>query len=885
MIIRDTKLHPPAERGPWVARPRLLHRLRGSGDASLTLVGAPAGFGKTVLMAQWSRRLAEQGEASAWLSLDFQDNDENVFVAHLEAALRPWLASRGVLVETLRSSPILLIDAVVAEICQMTAALAQPLTLFLDDLHLIENPAVIGIVERLVLDGRMHLVIATRTVPPMSLARLRLSGRLVEIGVEELRFDRGDADLFLTNRLGAGLAPDLLDLMVSKTEGWAAGLQLATLQLAAGETLAGFSGGGREVTEFLMQEVFGVLDAGLQDFLMQTSVLERFSAESCVTILRLAEAETMIAAVEARQLFIVRLDNEGRWYRYHHLFRDFLRRQFEKRNPAAIAPLHLAAAEWYLREEVAAEAVCHTLAAGDDRRAAAIVERCALPMIADCRFRDIEELLAQLPRRIVNERIRLQFAIIWISVHSSQTRRATAALARAYTLLEADPDRAGDSGTLPPTSIANELAVLDAAVASTCERFEEARDKARAALKALPVSAWFLRAVAYNIIGCNDYALGDMQAARSAVTAALAAHHRSGSILGLVLCNCYLAAIERSAGRPDLARDVLNAAIAAASEQLGPGSYGEALAKTMLMDIAYETGDIAEALRLLEDIRPLIEGAVVILSPIVSVPAYARLLHHHGRGEDALAILADVEATADRIYLRLAAVILHERVRLLLSAGRIAEARSCIDRFRIERGDAAPAIILEFAVLAEARILLAEKRLAEARVLLERLIPPLRAGERSRRLMVALLLFARCCTGSESRTALAQALRIAWRGRFQRLLLDEGPNLAASLAPALSDLAAEDPAIAEFARQLLAALEAEGAGLPATAKGPADSLTPREIEVLTRLCAGASNRNLADDMALSEPTVKWHLKNIFGKLGVSNRVQAVRKAQEVGLVE
>ncbi len=884
MIIRDTKLHPPAERGPWVARPRILYKLRGNGDALMTLVSAPAGFGKTVLMAQWSRRLAEQGEGSAWLSLDLQDNDENIFVAHLEAALRPWVPSRGALVETLRSSPILLVDAVIAEICRMTAALSQPLTLFLDDLHLIENVAVIGIVERLVLDGGMHLVIATRTVPPLSLARLRLSGRLIEIGVEELRFDAGDADRFLTERLGAGIAPDLLELVVSKTEGWAAGLQLATLQLAAGETLAGFSGGGREVTEFLMQEVFGVLDAGLQDFLMKTSVLERFSAESCATILRLAGTETMIATVETRQLFIVRLDTEGRWYRYHHLFRDFLRRQLEKRHPTAIAPLHLAAAEWYLHQDAAAEAVRHTLAAGDDRRAAGIVERCALPMIADCRFRDIEELLAQLPRKIVNERIRLQFAIIWISVHSSQTRRATTALARAYTLLEAEPDRAGDSGTLPPTSIANELAILDAAVASTCERFEEARDKARAALKTLPVSAWFLQAVAYNIIGYNDYALGDMHAARAAVTSALAAHHRSGSILGLVLCNCYLAAIERSAGRPDLARDVLNAAIAAASEQLGPGSYGEALAKTMLMDIAYETGDIPEALRLLEDIRPLIEGAVVILSPIVSVPAYARLLHHHGRNEDALAILTHVETTADRIYLRLAAVILHERVRLLLLAGRNIEARASADRFRIERGDAGPSIILEFAVLAEVRVLLAERRAAEARALLESLIPSLRAGERSRRLMMALLLISRCKDGQESREALTEALRIAWRGRFQRLLLDEGMGLATSLGSALPELSVRDPAIADFASQLLAALEAEGANATVVSKDQAQPLTPREMEVLTRLCAGASNRSLADEMALSEPTVKWHLKNIFGKLGVSNRLQAVRKAQEAGLV-
>jgi LuxR family maltose regulon positive regulatory protein len=879
MMIRETKLQPPIERVPWVARPRLVQKFRRNDQAALTIVCAPAGFGKTVVMAQWLRDLSESGRPSAWLSLDARDNDESVFVAHLHAALRPWISDRSALVETLHSSPVVVIEAVVADICRTTSALSERVTLFLDDLHLIENPAVERIVEQLVADAGLHLVIATRSVPSLSLGRLRMLGKLAELSADDLRFDLAGANLFLAKKLGTDPAPDLLKVMVSKTEGWAAGLQLASLQLAAGDTLASFSGGGREVTEFLMQEVFGILDKNLRDFLLKSALLERFSAESCRTILRCPDAEVIIAEIEARQLFIVRLDREGRWFRYHQIFRDFLRRQLERQMPLEIASLHLAAAEYFLNQGAAADAVRHTLLAGDEKRAAGIVEGCALPMIADCRFREIEELLAQLPRKIVSERIRLQFTLIWISVHSSQTRRGTTALARAYALLEADPDCGSDRGTMPPASISIELAVLDAAVASTCERFQEARDKARAVLRLLPVSAWFLQAVAYNIIGYNEYALGNIQAGRNAVLLALQAHGRSGSVLGLVICNCYLAAIERSAGRPDLARNYLKAAIDASREQLGPGSYGEALAKTMLMEIAYETDDIPQAESLLEGVRPLIEGAVVVLSPLVSVPAYARLLQYRGRNEDALALLARVDAGEDRIYLRLAAVTLHERVRLLIAIDRIAEARSALDHFCAEMSDGLPEVAMEFVSLSQARVLLAEKKAMQAREILEDMIPSLRASGRCRRLLLALLLLARCAPDREM-PCVVEALRIAWTGGFQRLLIDEGPTLLARVRALAASILAEDNAIGEFALRLLAGREPTSD----TGRASADSLTPRETEVLKHLCAGVSNRDLADELELSEPTIKWHLKNIFGKLGVTNRVQAVRRAQEVGLL-
>lgn len=879
MTVRDTKLLPPMERVPWITRPRLMQRFRQDEHAVLTVVCAPAGFGKTVIMAQWCKALSVSGRPSAWLSLDQRDNDENVFVAHLEAALRPWIVGRSALVETLQSSPVVVLDAVVAEICRAASALTEPVTLFLDDLNIIENPIVERFIDQLVAEGGLHLVIASRIVPALSLGRLRMLGGLTEFGADDLRFDLDDADRFLADMLGLDPEPDLLKMIVSKTEGWAAGLRLASLQLAAGETVAGFSGGGREVTEFLMQEVFGALDEGLRDFLLKSALLERFSAESCRAILRCHNAEAMIAAIETRQLFIVRLDGEGRWFRYHQIFRDFLRRQFERQAPLTIAPLHLAAADWFLDQGAAADAVRHTLLGGDDKRAAGIVESCALPMMADCRFREIEELLAQLPQKTVNERIRLQFAIIWISVHSSQARRGTAALARAYALLEADPDCGADRGTLPPTSVKIELAILDAAVASTCERFEEARDKANAALRFVPVSAWFLQAVTYNVIGYNEYALGNIDAGRRAVLSALHAHGRSGSILGLVICNCYLAAIERSAGRPDLARNYLTAAITASREQLGHGSYGEALAKTMLMDIAYETGDIAEAESLLESVRPLLEGGVVVLSPIVSVPAYARLLQYRGRNDEALALLSRVDAGEDRIYLRLAAVTIHERVRLLIALDRGAEARSVLDHFCAELPDTVAAVIMEFVNLAKARVLLAHDKAGEARGVLEVLIPALRIEGRSRRLVLALLLLARCGAGHEM-PCLLEALRIAWTGGFRRLLADEGSVLLTRLKALAVGIRAEDPVIGEFAQGLLANCETAPA-----AQASADGLTAREAEVLRRLCTGATNRDLASELQLSEPTVKWHLKNIFGKLGVSNRLQAVRRAQDVGLLQ
>ncbi|WP_245482606.1 LuxR C-terminal-related transcriptional regulator [Mesorhizobium sp. M7A.F.Ca.ET.027.03.2.1] len=500
----------------------------------------------------------------------------------------------------------------------------------------------------------------------------------------------------------------------------------------------------------------------------------------------------------------------------------------------------------------------------------------------------MRQLLALLPRTLIDQRIRLQLVVLWLAVHSSQPEIAQQTLSNARKLVEAGPADGSDPGTMTGTTIKAELVVLAAAVHSTLEQFDQARDTALAALRVIAPDAWFMEGATANVIGYNLYALGDLEGARAAIDAARRAHERSGSLLGVTIANCYMAVIERSAGRLPAAERLLRNAIIEARARIGANSYAEALAGTLLAELAYETNASGEALTLVENLGPQIEGAAVIVYPLASVPTYARVLQLTGRTEAALDMLERVyQRVRGTVYRRLASMIVHDRIRVLLDQSRNVEARALLAEHRGEGTEASMVITTanEFEFFAEGRLLTAEKSYAAAARIFDELLVRTKSSGRMRRHILALILRAKAVSAThDQRVAdryLLEALRLAQPSGFIRSFVDEGRPVVEGLRRLRAAQAKTDPALSAYATRIIDAAQAMPVATSKLAAPAAEKeqLTQREAELLRYLTEGMSNRDIALALSVSETTVKWHLKNIFGKLAVSNRVQAVRAAQ------
>jgi LuxR family maltose regulon positive regulatory protein len=406
-----TKLHVPRTRRGLVARPRLVERLTLGLQGELTVVCAPAGFGKTALLADWARH---GGERVAWLSLDAGDNDPSRFWRHVAAALggvRDGVGQR--LGPLLGPPPPRSFEAVVTTLVNGLAAAPGELVLVLDDYHLIDSAAVHQSLGLLVehLPPGLRMVLASRSDPPLSLARLRARGQLVEVRAAELRFNRQEAAALLRGAVGTELPESTVSALTARTEGWAAGLQLAALSLRGREDVAGFvaafSGSHRYVLDYLAEEVLDRQPQRLREFLLETSILERLSGPLCDAVTDRSDSQQLLEEVERANLFLVPLDEVRGWWRYHHLFADLLRARLGQERPERLPVLHHAAAAWHEQHGPVDDAIGHALAAGDAAWAARLVERHAAATLARGEGATVSRWLARLPDQVVRARPRL----------------------------------------------------------------------------------------------------------------------------------------------------------------------------------------------------------------------------------------------------------------------------------------------------------------------------------------------------------------------------------------------------------------------------------------------------------------------------------------------
>ncbi len=912
--LLTTKLFLPPARASLVPRPRLTALVADGLSRPLTLISAPAGFGKTTLLAEW--RAAEPGRAFplAWLSLDSEDNDPGRFLEYLIAAMAPIRPGFGDMPLALLRSPQpppeqAILQHLIAEWSQP----APPFALVLDDYHVIKNRAIHEAVTFL-LEHRppaLHLVILTRADPfGLPLARLRVRDHLTEIRAADLRFTTQEAAAFLNQTMGLNLTPADVAALEARTEGWIAGLQLAALSMLRrtdrSDFVRAFTGSHVYIAEYLVDEVLHQQPDAVRDFLLQTSILDRLNGPLCDAVTAGAEGQDRLQRLFNANLFLVALDDEQRWFRYHHLFADLLRARLDQAYPELTRALHARAAAWLDRNGFTVEAVNHALAAGDHAQAARLVEANTSRLLARGELHALTSWIEALPAEVRRTRP-------WLCVHQAYVLAFAGRLAEVQPLLD-------QALATPEVGPASESAALRGAVAAVgamtavmAGRDVEALALASRARDWLPPDDLWDRATAAWATGYAQRSLGRLAESGAAFEEQIHLARTLGNVWTLVTGLTDLAQVVRTQGRLRPARQLFETALAEAGRQ-GARSLGYiARMEAGLAGVLLEQNELEAAGRLLAEAL-----AHTWQWPNPNHLAYAHALQARvqlARGELQNAWVsigaADqvrANATLTRTLRRMVETEL-VRVWLALRAagGRLAagdplagQAGALVNDWRQDLTSATDTLDenAELAALMLARASLADGQIEAALSLLDRVAASAPAAGRIGTEISALVLAATArqryaASGApaddQAATALAAleaALRLAEPGGYLRVFLDEGRPMQMLLARWLAQAGANP--LRSYATHLLSQMEAEPpVRVPAPAApaaGLIEPLSPRELEVLHLIAQGATNPEIARQLVVAPGTVKAHTASLYRKLDVANRTEAVARARRLGLL-
>jgi LuxR family maltose regulon positive regulatory protein len=893
-----TKLHVPRPSSQLVSRARLVERLQQGLTRPLTLVSAPAGFGKTTVLAQWG---VKSGVPVAWLSLEADDNDPTRFLSYLIAALQTLDAQLGTttlaLLRTPRPpSPEAVLAVLISEV---TGCGAREFALVLDDYHLITAESIHRGMTFLLehLPSQMHLVLATRTDPPLPLARLRAQGQLCEVRAADLRFGGAEVDAFLQSVMGLDLEASDIATLESRTEGWIAGLQLAALSLQGrsdvSSFLAAFNGSHRYVLDYLSDEVLARQDASVQQFLLHTCLLERLSGPLCDTVTGQEGSQAMLEALERANLFVVALDDERRWYRYHHLFAEVLRNHLQQAEPALLPELHRRASAWYEKHMLPAEAVQHALAAPDAELAARLIEPIALSTGFQGQLNTVLEWMNALPEALMRSRPRLCASYALLLTVINQLEAAEARLREAERgIQEGLPAEQTQIIMGYVLDILGDIALFSGDI-------PQAVSLARQALALLPEAEVIPHTGALATTIRAYLVSGDVTSASEREVAAVVAFIRpSGNLFSTVNSICLMARLYVLQGRLRQAAATYEQVVQAVPRpEVLQTLYGSLFYYFGLGDLLREWNDLEAAKRLLAQGMALIKESLTI-EPFVAVLGYsalARLQQARGNSRearatlDALVRLAQQRHFPPNVMAQEAAV----RAQLELAQGNVAAAIRWADASGLSSTDdvdlryprEAEYLVLARVRIAQARDDPATLLLQDVLHLLERLLLDAETKARMDSVLEILMLRALALEAQGNRTSalstLERALLLAAPEGYIRLFIDEGKPMLALLRQARSSVPGYVATIlCVFGEQVVSDLPS----ISARPSSPADPLTEREREVLRLLLEGASNREIARRLVLSVNTVKRHVYNISSKLGVQSRAQAIIRARDLNLV-
>jgi LuxR family transcriptional regulator, maltose regulon positive regulatory protein len=909
-VLLATKLHLPRPRPGFVPRPRLAGALDEGLARRLILVCAPAGFGKTALLADWTRR----GQRHvAWLSLDAADNDPVRLWRYVVAALdraRPGIGERiGPLLGPSASASFEgLVTALINELAAQRGD--GEVLLVLDDYDLIDAQQVHSSLGFLLehLPPGLHLVLASRSDPPLPLARLRAGGQLAELRAADLRFSAEEAAALLRESAGADVPAAAAAALADRTEGWVVGLQLAALSLGGQADPAGFvaafSGSHRYVLDYLAEEVLDRQQEELRTFLLETSVLERLSGGLCDAITGRTDSQAMLERVERAGLFLVPLDEVRGWWRYHQLFADLLRARLQQR-PGRVAGLHRAAAAWCEEHGLADDAVRHALAAADPAWAARLIERHADAFLLRSEGATLQRWLAALPAGLADSRPRLLLAQARLALLSHRVEAAEVALDAAERALAGAPGVADEPFEPSVGRAASHLANVPAAIALGRTLLavlhgdaERAITFGRRTLAEVGEGEWVLASHANGYLGVAEWLRGRLAEAERALSSSIAQGRAAGQPAMTAWVYQDLSRVQRAQGRLDTASGTYRQALELAAATNRTALPAAGIAYVGMAEVAYQRNQLDTALRYVSEgigacrqmnfTQPLATGLATL--------AWIRQAQGDAAGAREAMEEAGQAAPGPGVA-GLLNPVPAQRARLQLAQGEVAAAVGWAQQRGLGPDDE-PGYPREPEYLVLARVLLAQDRPGAAFALLERLhmaaVSQDRAGSVIEIQVLQALAFAAADKETAAVDALAGALTLACPQGYVRMFADEGPPMAALLGALVAAQRAEQAAtrgvpLGCLARVLGAfgekpAAPGAGRGAAAVVPGLAEQLTARELEVLALLAAGAPNPRIAEQLVVSLDTVKKHVSHLLGKLGAANRTEAVTRAHQLGLI-
>ncbi len=880
-----TKLAVPVAQ-PWlVSRSRLLARLA-QGRSRLTLLCAPAGFGKSALLSDWLHTSHQGSHASGitWLILDEADNDPLRFWTYLGTALQRLDPHVGTTLLQGLQTPHPPLEALLTTLLNELLTFREQVTLVLEDYHVIHAPSIHHTLSFLLehLPPQMHLAIATRSDPPLPLARLRARGELCELRAEDLRFTLEEASTFFHQTIGLALSPEEVALLTERTEGWIAGLQLAALSLQNQEDVhrlvLAFRGSHAFVLDYLAEEVLSRQSPSIQEFLLQTSILTRLNGSLANAVIARDDGKTLLEQVRQANLFLIPLDQERCWYRYHQLFADLLRVRLEETHPELVPVFYQRTIAWYKQQSLEDEAIQYALAGKLFEEAADLIEQRIQAMGSYREMAATWHWVKALPNQVTHCWPRLCMMAAWSLLLSGQGERIPPYLESVLSAVE--------TSTKAPfkREMLGHVAALQAVQARYRGDSSGAITLSLRALEYLAEGYLFTRSVLYMNLGSVYLLSGKIDEAGHTFDQALQVAHvnRNPSLVLTIRCN--QAKLLAAQGQLRQAADTYQQVLAASTESRGRGLPEEASAYVGLGEIRREWNALTPALETLTrglELANLI-GEMGTLS--TGYMTLARVKYAQGETDQAFEVLQHAE---QRLHIPLyTAQLVACRVRLWIAQREVARALAWEQACGLTTEDQ-PSYQREWEYLTLVRLRLVQHRADETISLLRRLLSRAEKGKRTGNMIEILMLqaLAHQALGQTQQALfqLTQALQLAEAHGYARLFLDDGPFLVVLLHQA-----AARQIVPGYVRALLAQFPdpvaqlsvQERTGLPLLR----EPLSERERTVLRFVAAGLSNQETAAQLSITAGAVKKHLSNIYSKLGVSSRTQALARARELDLL-
>lgn len=893
-----TKFQTPTYVGDLVERARLIEILRSGRSKRLTLIHAPAGFGKTTLAVQWERVLRRERFPVAWLSLDRDDNDALWFLARLLEAVHrtaPDLAPATYDVVEENNA-----DAqryVLSELVNRVANSGTDLTIVLDDWHLVDATDAASVLEYLLDFGpeNLHFVVTSRSFT-LPIGRLKVANHVTEINADLLRFSREESDFFLRDINVLPLSQDDVDRLWLTTDGWAAALQLATLSLRNAERpdtlIENFSGGHRSIGDYLAENVLDALPADMLDFLLTTAISDRLCADLASALSGQPRCQSVLEDLERRDLFLRPLDADRQWFRYHHLFADYLRKRLERDHYGRAVILHQVASAWFAANGMTSEAVSHALAAGDESRAVDLVEHEAMDLVENSRMATLLKLVGPLPPQLLAERPRLQLALAWANCLLQHEQPAEIALDHVRAAAR-DPE--GDDRALSV-----EADVIQACIDGYGDRIAGAGSLIEPCLNMPAAYRPWVVAVAANAKAFLHLQLFEFDAARAVQRWARTFHARTGPFAAVYgRCLDGIAAWEQL-DIADAERS-FEEARELAQRAIGRRSHAARLADAMLGMLHYERDDLDRAEELLEESHELGAESGVADFMIATYVTLARVKALRDDVPGAWAVLDEGDLTASHLGLqRLRAAVTDQRVRFHLEHGQHAAAADLLTRHPDLAGldENVAAVVSQQWRLTRARVLLTSGDIDPALRLLSEVHDEITSAGRPHATALARIdLAAGLWVAGRTAEAFQELVPTLVSGEHACLLrtfVDAGPivtRMVAELSEAirLDRWPAGLPSVSNG--YLTRILVASRSTAPFAAQGgdtggrlPAAPLTAREIDIVRLLDRGLSNKEIARRLGVTVNTVKWYLKGVYTKLGVTRRQESVNEARRRNLL-